>query len=1554
MFLGRARPLAEPGNVNKERLTLRVRPTRAEDGSRSRKDGDMRRKIAVFAFLLAVAAGSFAARTELPTGLNKETEPVKPVKPVVTWRKNLQEAKIFAGAEYRPIMALFTSPDCGWCKRLKNVVLTDPMVTDLLAEFSLVEIDVSSDRKTADLYQITGVPVILFLSADGEARKGVSGYVSAPELKKMLEESLNPAFLKSRSASYVELLRMLDDNQVLSNKWPEIMQEFSSPEKRKELQDRILKLSPFPRKDVVDLLKADQLAVRLGAIEIIEELTGKDWGYDPWQEESLVASNEASIARLQLWADQKEEPDARKAVYSALTKEQIVSYIQDLISTENERSVRAMRMLENGGGEVSGALVAFLAEHRDLPVGSRNRVKEVQYILALKGCGGLDASTVARKLLYGTLDVRMQTIASINVAGLRAVPVLKEFLEDPDPIIREAAVDTLVLAGGSYAVPVLKEHLKIEKDKDVIYTILKDLGNVQSSAGLDVLSLYLANPNEDLVVVALNSLAKRKSTKMSAEITNCLSDQRWRVRVAALEALGQLKLDSVSGRVAEMLGDPDAFVRFSAVKALTLISAKKAAPKLEETFLKEDELKAPVIAALISMDLPIPKAFEKAMEGKNPDVILSVIDALSDCNEKDLWFVEKYLDDENLDIACPATRLVGMKGMKSAKYRARIADIIRKGKRELVMAALESVYLDRSGMVRELAAISLESSSSVPATNTAGETNAPAAGVLDSILGEFMGETAAQPAVQTNNPPKQTNAAPAATDADVLNMFAESIAPAPAAQGGATGTAAVVVQSAESMSGVLGQIEKCMSSTTDNEMRFKAAMVLAKFGNTNVIPVLRKDLPTRTAAERQTVVESLGRISVNEVIPLLKDLLRDGSEDVRKAAAEACVERQGAAAMLELMLAELTAPGALLKPYEIPLNRLENMSKKVSGTWARNTLSTGKDMMLQNLALIMLENCWTRTDLEIVQKFMKSADPWQRRAALYVLGRSDQDAFKKELEWVSKDPSEYVRVVIPSIYSVESSQWIDYLDKEHFSESRYSYRSTYYGGSYNRPPRLAPEVKQVLVKLAADESIRVRLESFFCLLSRFESIDLVQFIKTVEAFPDPKVSSERVASYLTSNYENLGQGFRILVPFLEKSRYHEYGMDRVRKHFKMGSEKFEDILQIINRQDGDASVQATFTQAAEGQELNVKPQKRLLVYFTMAGCQGCESAEKVLFQLKQDFPDLVIESHNIRKLAAKQLNEAMSERFGVPENSRLVAPAIFGGAGFLVKRDITLSSLRELVVKSTWVPLAEWHDISKAALDTADKSISKRGSAIGIGIVSFAGFIDGINPCAFATIIFLLSYIQVTRRQPREIARIGLAFIMGVFAAYFLMGLGLIEIVLKAQKVLHWFRNAVNWTLAVFSLVIMVLSIRDGILCLRGRLEDMTLQLPGMLKDGIHGVIRTGSRQAHFVIAAFVVGVIISVLELACTGQVYLPTIGYMLDTEGKTFSAVGYLLIYNVAFIVPLFVVFLVACFGLTSGRLTDFLKKHAALVKFGTALLFLALFIYFVFDKVKAYLTS
>jgi cytochrome c biogenesis protein CcdA len=139
--------------------------------------------------------------------------------------------------------------------------------------------------------------------------------------------------------------------------------------------------------------------------------------------------------------------------------------------------------------------------------------------------------------------------------------------------------------------------------------------------------------------------------------------------------------------------------------------------------------------------------------------------------------------------------------------------------------------------------------------------------------------------------------------------------------------------------------------------------------------------------------------------------------------------------------------------------------------------------------------------------------------------------------------------------------------------------------------------------------------------------------------------------------------------------------------------------------------------------------------------------------------------------------------------------------------------------------------------------------------------------------------------------------------------------------------------------VLAVFSFLDFLKARRGEIGDMSLNLPHSLRMRINAVIRRGRGARAFVAGSFVTGIAVSFLELACTGQVYLPTIVFVMSQPEMRVRALMFLLLYNLLFIVPLVVVFILAYYGTGSKQLTRFLQQRAAALKLGMTLLFAAL---------------
>jgi cytochrome c biogenesis protein CcdA len=130
-----------------------------------------------------------------------------------------------------------------------------------------------------------------------------------------------------------------------------------------------------------------------------------------------------------------------------------------------------------------------------------------------------------------------------------------------------------------------------------------------------------------------------------------------------------------------------------------------------------------------------------------------------------------------------------------------------------------------------------------------------------------------------------------------------------------------------------------------------------------------------------------------------------------------------------------------------------------------------------------------------------------------------------------------------------------------------------------------------------------------------------------------------------------------------------------------------------------------------------------------------------------------------------------------------------------------------------------------------------------------------------------------------------------------------------------------------------------------GETDEMLLQLPKIFKKRINMVIGAGLREKrgsgilNLVVSSFVIGFLVSLLEAVCTGQVYIPTIIYILKTTPMKLKAFTYLVLYNLMFILPLIIIFILSLIGVSSNKFNLFLKRHIGAVKLAMVVLFFIL---------------
>jgi hypothetical protein len=126
--------------------------------------------------------------------------------------------------------------------------------------------------------------------------------------------------------------------------------------------------------------------------------------------------------------------------------------------------------------------------------------------------------------------------------------------------------------------------------------------------------------------------------------------------------------------------------------------------------------------------------------------------------------------------------------------------------------------------------------------------------------------------------------------------------------------------------------------------------------------------------------------------------------------------------------------------------------------------------------------------------------------------------------------------------------------------------------------------------------------------------------------------------------------------------------------------------------------------------------------------------------------------------------------------------------------------------------------------------------SITFGALTMAAIIDGVNPCAFATIVFLIAFLTLKKYSKTEILKVVLLFSSTVYVTYLLIGIGLLQTISiflyhnQINKVFYLGMMLLCYTLALFSMI-------DFFRLKKGK-SEIILQLPKSIKKFIHYLIR--------------------------------------------------------------------------------------------------------------------
>ena len=225
------------------------------------------------------------------------------------------------------------------------------------------------------------------------------------------------------------------------------------------------------------------------------------------------------------------------------------------------------------------------------------------------------------------------------------------------------------------------------------------------------------------------------------------------------------------------------------------------------------------------------------------------------------------------------------------------------------------------------------------------------------------------------------------------------------------------------------------------------------------------------------------------------------------------------------------------------------------------------------------------------------------------------------------------------------------------------------------------------------------------------------------------------------------------------------------------------------------------------------------------------------------------------------------------------------------------------------------------------------GQELTIGLVVVSALLDSINPCVFGVLIFLIAFMTKVFKNRNRMLLGGFLYTGVVYLSYLLIGLGILKFTVS-----FGFSKTVYWIVAIIAIGAGILELKDFFWYGKGFSLKM---IPGADKRIKMYTRRIGELHKKNVwmsyFAAGLLGVFVVLVELPCTGAPYLAILAIL--GQGNFAEGIPLLLLYNLIFVLPLFVIIGFSYFGKSSNLIEKWRLKHRGLMRLAVGLFMIGL---------------
>jgi len=313
-------------------------------------------------------------------------------------------------------------------------------------------------------------------------------------------------------------------------------------------------------------------------------------------------------------------------------------------------------------------------------------------------------------------------------------------------------------------------------------------------------------------------------------------------------------------------------------------------------------------------------------------------------------------------------------------------------------------------------------------------------------------------------------------------------------------------------------------------------------------------------------------------------------------------------------------------------------------------------------------------------------------------------------------------------------------------------------------------------------------------------------------------------------------------------------------------------------------------------------------YFYSASCSHCEAvADSGILDNVSAMEGVSVEKREVTSPVNREMYLDYLDRFGVER----------GGIPFVV-----IEQEGEFSYLMGDVPIVE--DLRDEILDFRAHDVGGVVAVDGrldLWVVIVAALIDSINPCAFGVLLFLMA-VLLSMGSAKRALRSGMIYTFVIFSVYLAAGFGIMKFAGDFLAL-----GNVKIFVGVVILLGALIEFKDFFWGGKG----FSLAIPKGAKPWLERYARKGS-----FFSLIVLGVLVALVELPCTGGIYLAILSLIADSGMK---GVIYLVLYNVIFVLPLILISYFVYKGAKVEVVNEWVQRNKRFMRLAAGIVMLGL---------------